>query len=195
VDSLLGLCLLHLGNHDGQNAVLHACLDFVVVNRIGEGEAAGKFTHATFGDPVCVLWVVFGDVLGSGGGHFGAGGSLTGFVFAIGVDFGGGGFGAFLSDAFGPALDGDGLFVSELNDDVLLVNAGKFAFEDVVVFGFLHVKLGRKCARGAVGQLLEFREGIVEEIEEWTHLLAVGTKGTWEAWEESHVSCLNMSWL
>jgi len=195
LDPLLDLGLLHFRYHDGQYAVLHTGFDVVVVHGIGKGEAAGKFTDAAFRHPVGVLWVVCGDVLRSSGRHFGVGGGLRGFIFTIGIDLGGSGGRTFLSDALSPALDGNCLFVGELNDDVFLFNARKFALENVAVFSFLNIELGSERARRGVGELLKFREGVIEEVEEWAHFMAVGSKGTWEAWEEGHFSCLDVLWL
>jgi len=169
----LALGLLHFGNDNGQNAVLHAGFDVVMVHRVGKGEASSKFTNTAFGNPVRVLRVVLGNLLGSSGRHFSAGRGSLWFV----VDFGGRRWGAFLPGALGPALHSDCLFVGELNDDIFLVDAGEFALEKVVIFRFLHVELWCKGPRCGVGELLEFRERVVEEVKEWAHLVTVGAEG------------------
>jgi len=181
LDFLLRLGFLHLWNNNRQDAILHAGLDIIMVNRIWEGEAAGKFANAAFRDPIGMLGFVFRDIFASGGSHFGARGGLsllTGFLFATGIDLTCllGGSTAFFSELLSPALDGDGLFVGKRNDDIFLVNAREFAFENVVVFGFLDVELWCEGTRGRVGQLLKFGEGVIEEVEERTHLGAVGSE-------------------
>lgn len=93
----------------------------------------------------------------------------------------------------GVALDGEGVFVGELDRHVLLVDAGEFTFEGVFVLGLLDVELGREGALGRVRHLLEFRECVVEELEKGAHLLTVGAQCRSEAGEESHVSCLEES--
>jgi len=195
LDFLLCLGLLHLRDDDTQDSILHAGLDVFVVDRVGKGEAARKLTNAALRDPVGMLWIGPGDFLGASGGHFFARGLLSRVVPAFGTDFGGGGLGTFLSQAFGPAFDGDGLLVGKLNNNILLVYTRQLAFENVIVLCFLDVELWCERARCGVGQFLEFGEGVVEEIEEWGDFGAIGSEGGWHAWKESHVSSLVSFWL
>jgi hypothetical protein len=79
-----------------------------------------------------MLWLGSGDFLGAGGGGYLFTGGTLGRR-AVVLDFGGGGFLAFFSEAFSSALDGKILVINEFNDDILLVDAGQFAFKDVTL--------------------------------------------------------------
>lgn len=50
------------------------------------------------------------------------------------------GFLALFSEAFGPSLDSESLFIYKLNDDILLVDARQSAFQDMVILGFFDIE-------------------------------------------------------
>lgn len=179
-----GVGLEHLGDGDAEDAILQTGLDAVVVDTGREGEAPGELAHATFGDPVRVLWLMFGDVLASGGGDLCAGRPGLWLLLLLLRFLGRGWLAAFFTVVLGAAPDGEGVFVGELDGHVLLVDTGEFTFQGVPVLGLLDVEFGGEGALGRVGHLLEFGKGVVEELEERSHLLTVrAAECRSEAWE------------
>lgn len=186
-----GGSLLQLWHNDAEDAVLQAGLDVLVVDAGRESEAPSKFTDTAFRDPVCVLRLVFADFFAAGGCDLCARGLLLLLLFCSLLALAlllSRRLLAFFAVVFGAAFDGEGGLVGEFDGHVLLLNARQLALEDVLVFGFLDVELGREAALGRVLDLLQLREGVVEEFEEWLHFVPVRSECRAEAWEESHVA-------
>ena len=158
IDPLLSLRLVHLRNNNAQDSVLHARRGIVTINRAREGEAAGESTHTSLRDPIGVLRFGFGGFPGARLSQFLVGGGslirTTVFSFSSSFDSSGSGcgLGAFLSEPLASAFHSQSLLIGKLNDNVLLVNTGEFAFKNIVIVGFLDVKFwcedaGRPCQK------------------------------------------------
>jgi len=141
--------LLQLRHDDAEDAVLQAGPDILLVDAVGEAEAPRELADAAFRHPVRVLRVMLAHLLGACGGDRGAGGLLLLLAFvglAILLLARLAGFLAFLPIVFRPPFDRQSLLVGKLDGHVLLIDAGEFAFEDVLVLGLLDVELGREAA-------------------------------------------------
>lgn len=203
LNSLGAVGLLQLGNDDAENTVLQAGTHVLLVNTVGEGEAACELANAAFGHPIGVFGLVLADFLAARGGDLSrrlavlwlwlllALAALLLLAFSrLRWSL------TFFSDMLGATLDGQGLLVGKFDAHVLLLDARQFAFKDVAVLLLLDIELGVEALLSIVGDLLEFGEGVVEELEEGSELVSVvGDVGRSEAWEERHVSCLDDAWF
>src|ERR1700750_2483897 len=89
------------------------------------------------------------------------------------------------SAVFCMSFDCKGLFITDIDGDILLLGARKFAFENVLVFLFFEIKFRhpRSTRAGVVGDALELIESVIEKVEEWSYLTTSRAKGC-HAWEE-----------
>lgn len=155
-----------LGNKDGQDAVLQAGLDSILVDASGEGEGALELADAALAGPVAVL------LLGLGSGGFG----FSLFAAVLGLGFGGGVL------ALGATLHDEGLGVGELNIDVLLRDARQLSIQVVGISALAHVEAGREGAesgRLAAGAVVVV---VVEQAEQRGEVARAGKVGA----EERH---------
>lgn len=110
-----------LGNDNGEDAVLQAGLDSVLVNTTGEGEGALELADRALAGPVAVGGLGgLSRLLISGLGVIGLG---LGVVFALSA-----------------ALDHEGLGIGELDVDVLGQDAGQFTVEVIGIVALAEVK-------------------------------------------------------
>jgi hypothetical protein len=148
--------LLSLGNNDSENAVLHGSLDIILVNANRESEVARELPNAALREPVLdfrLLWLSHGNILVLSFGDLGRCSSilvldsgLVGVVFDSASCF----LGSVncsmrstrLVGALDVALDREGLGVDELDLDVLLFDAWKFAVEFVNIGQLADVEFG-----------------------------------------------------
>jgi len=128
-----------LGHDDGQDAVLQAGADVVLVDARREGEGAVELADGALADPVLVTVVAAGLA------------RLRGVVLALGA-----------------ALDDKGLLVGELDLNVLLRDAGQLAVQVVGVGWLAHVEARREAAdgRGAVAAGRAVQIVVVQQAEE-----------------------------
>lgn len=174
-----------LRHHDGQNAVLEASLDVVLVDGSRELEGAVELADRALAHPVAVLLVVvLADLLVAGLDHLGTlllllfvvrgRGLLGGVLGSAGVVF-----------ALDAALDHESFVVGEFNVNVLLGDAGKFAVQKVGVVGLANIKAG--CKRAHRGSLASGRPVdivVVQKAEERGEV-ARSVEGV----EERHFDC------
>ena len=167
--------LHHLRHNNAENAVLKRSRDRILINSSREAESAGEFTNAALRDPVRSLRLM-------GSGHRCRGGSRN-LLAVLGLLRLGrrlGGLGGWLvmnffygrltrlAVPFGPALDHEGVVVGELNGDVLLLDTGEFALEQVLLLFLFDIEAwGEGGAAAALCGVrcdaLELVEGVIEE--------------------------------
>lgn len=131
-----------LGHGDGQDAVLQAGADVLLVDACREGEGTVELADGALADPVFGLVVVvvvrllhlLALAVVGGGVVLVALARLRRVVLALGA-----------------ALDDEGLVVGELDLDVLLRDAGQLAVQVVGVSGLAHVKARGEAAQGGGG--------------------------------------------
>lgn len=155
---LAGLMLRDLRDVDAENSIAHRGLDVILVDTGWESKAPREFANAALRNPVFsfVLWLsgllLLGGYLGGFLSTFFLDGCLVGSLVAV-LAFGDGTLGRSAFDeaswrsagsvaALGAALDGQGVGISELKCNVLLLNAREFAVEFVGVLDFLDIELG-----------------------------------------------------
>jgi hypothetical protein len=179
-----GLGAIGLGHDHFENAILQGSFDCVLFDSRGEAEQALEGTVGPLGDPELMfrlggLTIVRLGDLGRFGRLFVLDGGFVG-LFSLTDDLAR--WRARFSGSFVMAGDLEGMVVSELDGDVLLIHAGNLALEGIGFLGLPHIE-----ARGPRGSVAargwgEVIEGFVEEIEERTEVVAgwadsVGAKG------------------
>lgn len=158
-----------LGYDQGEDAVLKAGLDVLLVDARWESKGAVEFAHGALADPEARLVVLLLD-------HFLA---LTlcllGFAGFRGVVF-----------ALGAALDHKSLRVGELNVDVLLRDAREFTVEVVGIVGLADVEARSEGAHaGHLTTALAVGVVVVQKTEERGEVSS-GRHGS----EERHFGCV-----
>lgn len=190
-----------LGNDNSEQAVLHGSGDVILVNSAWKCERSGEFSDAAFRDPelgLRVLWLSGLPLLGDLSGTLSTiilNGSLVGLVAVCTLD--GTLSRSTLDEAswwcargvatLSVALDGQGMSISELDLDILLLDSGKFAVKFVGILDLLDVKLWSEGLQGSASALLNALVAIevVEHTKEW--LEGEGWVGGKESsWEERH---------
>jgi len=211
-DLAVALGLLELGNHDAEDAILHGSTDSILINTDREAEATRELANAPLRNPVFglrLLWLLLSL------GEFSGGllcsvlildGGLMSLVVAIGLPA--------LSDCtsrngtldeasrrgtggirtLGTALDGQCLGISELDLNILLLNAWKFSMKFVGVSNLLNIELGAEGLqmRAVMTILSNVATSVLIEVIEKSEEGGEGSVGVvrhkWTR-EERHVAC------
>jgi len=164
-----------LGNSDTQDTVLQAGLNTILVDAAGEAESAGELANGTFRDPILLLrlllllllLLLLSSVLGNSASFLGLLGflildrdlvRLAAFLLLLAAFGDGtarlgpilneaGGRSARLVGALDLAMDHDGLWLGELNVDILALDARELAVQLVGVLRLADVELGVEMPR------------------------------------------------
>lgn len=199
------LALLVLRDGDGEQAILHGSGDAVLVDTGWEGKGPTELADAALGDPELGLgFLGLGRllVLGDLGGTLSTlilDGSLMSLVVVRTLDrtlswgtldeASRGSAGGVA--ALGVALDGQGMSISKLDLDILLLDSGEFAVEFVGVFEFLDIKLGGEGLQGGAGVTVTLAGVLIEVVQHTEERLegSVGRVSSKEgSWEERHLA-------
>ena len=196
---------------NGQDTILHRSLDAVVVDEIGESEGPREGADRAFGDPVLgfglfwLLGMLRLLLLGDLGGAFSALiGILDSCLVAVGTldgalsgcIFDETGWGGTRGVAvLGAAFDGQGVAVGELDVDVLLLNAGKFAVKLESGLRLNQVPFGGECLQvGACGVFTTTNPAVsikvVQHSEEGLERVYSRVGIDESAWKVRHLACL-----
>jgi len=99
-----------------------------------------------------------------------------------------------LDVTFGPALDGQSVFISELDVEVFLFDTGKFTLKRVSLLGLFQIESRVELLPSLSAGFLDLIEGLVKKAEERSELMAdraTSHRGVGDSWEEErHVSGL-----
>jgi hypothetical protein len=194
---LAGLGSLGLGNDDAENAILKAGLDGILVDAAWEAEAAVELADAALTDPELGVVIVllrniplrlFGNL--SVGG-FGAlildSGLVVVFLLTLLLVV----LSllnetlrllALLPHSLMATRDGEGVGVSPLDIDVLLLDTREFTVEFVGALGLRDVELGREALDIPVQLAGYLTLVVVQKTEQRREFLS-------ESWEERHCCC------
>jgi hypothetical protein len=196
--------LLGLGNMNTKDSVFHRGLDVVLVDTGREGEAAGELANAALGNPELGFirslsaLILLGDF----------GGSLSTLVLnsslvslVILLAFGNGSLGWCTLDeasgwstggiaALGVTLDSQGVSISELDLNVLLLNAREFAVEFVGILNFLDIELGSEGLQVSTDGTVTLATVLIEFVQHAEEGLEGGCRvgGDERSWEERHLA-------
>jgi hypothetical protein len=190
---------------NAKDSVLHRSLHLILVNTGGEGEAAGEFANAALGNPELniILGLLSGPVLLDN-----LGGSLSTLVLNSSLvslvsllAFGDGTLGwCILNEAgwwstggiaaLGVAFDGQSVGVRELDVNILLLNAGKFAVEFIGILDFLDIELGSEGLQVTTDGAVTLATVLIEVIQHAEEGMegGCGVGGDERSWEERHLA-------
>lgn len=92
-----------------------------------------------------------------------------------------------LDVTFRPALDGQSVFISELDVEISLVDTRKFALKRVSLLGLFQIEARCELLPSLSAGFLNLIEGVVKEAEERSELMAdwpASHRGVGNSWEE-----------